>query len=63
MKEIRYANIGAAVAMAFVAPMALIFKDSGEGAAMAIVVIGFILGSGTLVGLSERDRRRRERDQ
>ena len=63
MEGIRYANIGAAVAAAFILPGVLLFKDAGEGVVQAIGWAGFVLGGVIYKGLDERNRRRQERDQ
>lgn len=63
MPSVRYANIGIAVAIAFLAPSLLLFKDAGQAVVQAIGLIGFFLGMVVMACLEERARRRQERDQ
>lgn len=63
MESIRYANIGLLVGIAFTVLGVLLFKDAGEAVVQAIGLIGFFLGLAVLIGLDERNKRRRERDQ
>lgn len=62
MDGIRYANIGIAVATAFILPGVLLFKDAGDGVVQAIGLAGFVLGAVVYIGLDERNKRR-QRDQ
>jgi hypothetical protein len=59
---VRYANIGAAVAIAITVAGVLLFKDSSDAAMQAVAMIGFVVGAAIYVFLDERATRRRERD-
>jgi hypothetical protein len=63
MPSVRYANIGIAVAIAFLTPSVLIFRDAGEAVVQAIGMFGFFLGMAVMAVLEERARRREARDQ
>jgi hypothetical protein len=58
---IRYANIGAAVAIAITVAGVLLFKDSSEAAMQAVALIGFIVGAVVYCFLDERATRRQEK--
>jgi hypothetical protein len=63
MEGVRNANIGIAVAVAFLVPSVLLFKDAGQGVVQAIGLIGFFLGMAVMAFLDGRDWRRQQRDQ
>ncbi len=63
MEGIRNANIGIAVAVAFLVPSVLLFKDAGQAVVQAIGLIGFFLGMAVMAFLDARDWRRQKRDQ
>jgi len=63
MEGIRNANIGIAVAVAFLVPSVLLFKDAGQAVVQAIGLFGFFLGMAVMAFLDARDWRRQQRDQ
>ncbi len=58
MNGIRYANIGAGVAVAIMVAGVLLFKDTSEAAMQAVAMIGFAIGAAVYYVLDERATRR-----
>lgn len=63
MDGIRYANIGIAVATAFIVIGVFLLRDAGDAVLQAIGLTGFVLGAVVYRGLDARDQRRRQRNQ
>lgn len=63
MGGVRYAKIGLAVGITFMAIGAILLRDAGKSALQAVAVVGFILTFAVYHGLDERAKRRERRDQ